>query len=589
MKIHTLPQSEVWKIAAGEVVERPASVVKELTENALDADASTITIAIDGAGKELIRVIDNGCGMCVEDLRACVLPHATSKLHTIDDLWKVSSFGFRGEALASIVAVSRLSIASREADAAHGVQIDFESGREVNEQKVVREVGTELVVRDLFFNTPARRKFLKQDETEWNQLLRVVHALAFAHRTVSFKLIKDGVVVANMPAVAQLKERACQVWDYHVANDLLELRGSDRGIVIEGLVSSPRMVRYGRHGIFIFVNGRNVQNTPFVRSVTKAFGNALPAGKYPFAVLFITVDPTNVDINVHPRKEEVRLTHCGVVERLIEQTVAQILVPALPVMAPIGVLQSRELPISSLGAESQIAAHFSSVVTNDHQRASFPIDGFQSLPSLQLPRVTVDTPQHSPQVIPRLPRQIFNMYILLEQEDSVLLVDQHAAHERILYERMKNKFEQRDGVRLLFPELVELDGERLARILSVKDELERQGFVIDKFGAAQIVIHSAPPGLQGGDLRELILSTAELLVEYETFATDEFRKALSEHMHSHLACKLAIKAGDILSVEQMQRLLSDLAHTENGFKCIHGRPTTYELNKKQIDTWFGRK
>jgi DNA mismatch repair protein MutL len=616
-KIKVLPLSEVWKIAAGEVVERPSSVVKELVENSLDAGATSVTVFIEGAGKKLIRILDNGFGMGAEDAKASVLPHATSKISTVEDLFKVKSFGFRGEALASIVAVSKLTISTKETESDLGVELSFLNGALEKEEAISREPGTDISVADLFLNTPARRKFLKQDETEWNQIQQLIYALAINNKSVHFKLVRDGKQALNSPPVSLLSERLCQVWCSVCPEDFLSIKNESSGITVEGLVTNARSAYYGRHRILVFVNGRFVKNGPFIKSIVKGYSGALPPGKYPTATIFISLEQSNVDINVHPRKEEVRFSSPGKVEKIIEVAVQRALEAEVSDKVSTNDFsyqsqQSKNSEFHKFNNRGEIANEFlpaSATFLDDSDLKVVSevgvLNKFDTLPVQETlleskPFVVADSFEQqmaSPLGVACEPAkarsaivgQIFDTYILVEKEGVLMLVDQHAAHERILYERMKGNFEEREGVRLMFPEMIDVSKEQIHKVMEAKKTLEAQGILLEQFGPTQIVINALPPGLQAKDAKELLFECLSLLEENDDIDSNEIRKIMSEHMHSHLACKTAIKAGDKLSVEQMERVLDDLGDVENRFQCIHGRPTMWEIEKKQIEKWFRRR
>ncbi|MCK4499635.1 DNA mismatch repair endonuclease MutL [Candidatus Babeliales bacterium] len=613
-KIKILPQEEIWKIAAGEVVERPASVVKELVENSLDAGAKTLSIFIEKAGKKLIRIVDNGFGMSCQDIRSCVLPHATSKITCLDDLYTIGSFGFRGEALASVVAVSKLSIQSRELGVETGVLIDFFDKKSV-EESVEMEYGTDVQVKELFFNTPARCKFLKQDETEWNQIQQIVYSFVLGHRGVSFRLYRDGRQILNAPAVKNIEDRACQVWDHRTAQSLIAINESRNGMSVSGAITNARFYRYNRQQIFVFINGRWVKNTSLTSALVKGYQGALPVARFPAACLFFELEPGSVDVNVHPRKEEVRFSHPGKIEVLLKDAVkktleneinkqisdikpaflerveskfiekslhqavgmpTEVMSAAVPSVNASELLHKHEIEYTLPPEDPFIVLQSQSVVQVD-QAAEV-----QSATVFEVQSVAVQQEQ------PRIIGQLFKTYILAEKEYGFILVDQHAAHERILYEKMKSNFEKQNGIKLMFPEVVELDDEKVGLLLKIKEYIEPFGILLEKFGKTQIVVHAAPAGMQSCDVISLIRDVCEFLVNHGYFDSEEFRKALYEHFHSHLACKTAIKAGDLLSVDQMAKLLAELETVENRFQCIHGRPTIWKFEKKEIEKWFRR-
>ncbi|MDQ5940337.1 MAG: mismatch repair protein MutL [Candidatus Dependentiae bacterium] len=372
-KIHLLDPLQAQQIAAGEVVERPANIVKELIENSIDAGATVITVRIEKAGKQLISVTDNGCGMNSLDAARCFARHATSKLTNVDQLTSLETFGFRGEALASIAAVGIVSLTTKEQDEPLlGTKISYHHGLYQGSTEVACPAGTSIVIKDLFGTLPVRKTFLKQDETEWNQIQAVVHGIALTHLNVSFVLYKDGERAIEAPAVTTLKDRITQLWSHTLSAQLTPLTFNDREITVEGLVSLPPYARYGKDLIMFWVNNRLVKNSEIARAITKGYLQSLPPGKYPAAFLAITIDPATVDVNIHPRKEEVRFTKPGVVTTCIQK----------------GITCALEAAVSRLAASP-------AVPRNDGETASLAT----SLPPKSLPFQTSLTGSFGPPVI----------------------------------------------------------------------------------------------------------------------------------------------------------------------------------------------
>lgn len=704
-KIKILSPHEAQKIAAGEVVERPAHVLKELLENGIDAGASLISVYIEDAGKTCIRIVDDGCGMGYDDIKLSVAAHATSKITTVEDLTSVVTYGFRGEALASVAAVSRLTITSRDEELEHAWQVRFEQGDVASELRVPAEQGTDIEVRDLFYNIPARKKFLKQDETEWNQLQQLVHAIALSHLAISFKLYHNDRLVLQAPAVTTLKDRAAQIWGVSTAQQFLNLESSTTGPVqLSGVITSHQAWRYGKHHIFFFVNGRWVKDVELVKSLCKGYNNVLPPGKFPAGVIMLELDPLTIDVNVHPKKEEVRFTKPQVVTNMVTQAVqatlrAQMtttvdLFKANDLTIPvedgsrIGVRDDREVmnesksfysqaknveQIDSYGMDSRLSLHtiasqslpagafgygghggmnrgeleapfeFNSSNNNELDDSSFSkismttgpvipdIDpGSRVFPSDQLVRrIVVDSPDTMPewpkrttpstytnlgnvftqaqpdteqQEVMQMPTrtpagavfsgtlvgQVLNTYLIIDRADGLVLVDQHAAHERILYERMKDRMVARESSLLLFPRVLTLPPEELVALEQFEDVLNDFGIACDRMGLQALAIKAVPLGVAQIDLEDLLRQVAALALEHGHVEAEVVQKLLYEHVHSHLACKRAVKAGDALTKDQMQKLLQDLMTLEKPFICIHGRPTYWQLEKSQLEKFFRR-
>ncbi len=596
-KIKVLPAHEALKIAAGEVIERPAHILKELVENSLDAGALHISVYIDNVGKDLIRVVDDGCGMTADDAKLCFLSHATSKISGLDDLEHIVTFGFRGEALASVAAISNVILITKPRESASddlGVRLECSQGVIAAESPCACPVGTDIQVRDLFFNTPVRKKFLKRDETEWNAIVGVVHAFCFTYPHVHFKLYTHDKCVLNVPPVTTAKERALQLWEHEVANSLMPLRTQDAqqsSVAIHGFISHHNFWRYGRNYLYFFVNNRWIKNADIGKAVLKGYLNVLPPGRFPAALVFISVASTDVDVNIHPKKEEVKFIKPGVVANelttLVKQTLEAHLSSVLQRSHPADVLSSA-LPEPVLSSPRPDSFY-------GHQEFTVPARQFSTTPVWQETIATPlasSVPQQHVAAIPEpsatILGQLFKTYIIIEKDDSVVFVDQHAAHERILYEQFKQRFEQQHGSRLLFPEIIKLLPDDLTHLLSIKESFAVQGVELDQMGSGELVIRSAPPGLKHTSLRELIMEVVHYMHENDDQSVDAFTRNVNEYIHAQMACKRAVKAGDALTIDQMRKLIADLDSVENRFICVHGRPTTWSVAKSEMEKRFKR-
>lgn len=657
-KIKLLPPSEALKIAAGEVVERPANIVKELLENSIDAGATAITLYLEKAGKQSIRIVDNGCGMSPDDAQLCFAPHATSKITSLEDLESINTFGFRGEALASIAAISNVTLITRTASSTNqlGIRIEYTAGQLLKAEPVACPEGTDLTVANLFYNTPVRKKFLKQDTTELNQITALVNAFCLSNPQISFKVLHDNKLVLNAPAVAQGKDRGGQLWDFGFADNLVLLEPiqshPDYPFVLNGYISQPGYYRYGRDLIFFFVNNRWVKNAELAKALLKGYLNVLPQGRFPAAFIFITIDVALVDVNVHPKKEEVRFARPGIVEQLltasVQGTLEKFTTLKLTSMGTPAAHRAMDSTDSRLrqGSDAQaprvgVIEEHNNTFTQHHQEplytgqpSSFAIAGYdpgfgQSDTNTQPQTFEIGHLQHKPfpnhffdqtstpchpelrsgirdsTNLPDLQTsfsqlattdnlegtiigQLFSTYILIEHHDEFIMVDQHAAHERILYEEFAKNFDYKEGTALMFPEIVKLPNHQIERILNEQAFFAHQGIILEQFGPAELVIKTSPPRINNQSLKELILQAAAFIEEHEALEHEEFSRKLNEHMHSHMACKAAVKAGDVLSHQEMQKLITDLAKTEKRFICVHGRPTIWTLNQSVIEKHFKR-
>ncbi len=604
-KIKVLSPHEAQKIAAGEIVERPAHVLKELLENAIDAGATQVSVFIKDAGKQCIRIVDDGCGMSYDDAVLCVASHATSKISSVDELSQITTYGFRGEALASVAAVSRLTITTRNKELDYGWQLRFERGTVSNAQRVAIECGTDLEVRDLFYNIPARKKFLKQDETEWNQLQQLVHAIALSHLNVTFKLFRDDKSVLHAPRAANLQDRVAQLWGVSTAQQFLAVnQGDEKEVRIQGVITSHQAWRYGKHQIFFFVNGRWVKDVELVKALLRGYNNVLPIGKFPAAVIMISIDPAVIDVNVHPKKEEVRFTKPQLVSNAVIQavqatlrvettktisseSVRQIIVDNVSNESGWPRLANRPPAFHQLGNVFESSASGSRFEDNRGMDSKILVPASSVIPGKDLGSRAIPIPASSI-FSGKLIGQILNTYLIVEQADGIVLVDQHAAHERILYERMKDRMVARESSLLIFPQMVALTVDELTALERFEELFLSFGIEGDRVGPQTLAIKAVPLGIAHVDLEELLHQAAALIIEEDHLDPDAISTKLYEHVHSHLACKRAVKAGDVLTHIQMERLLADLLTIEKPFICIHGRPTYWRLGQSELEKFFRR-
>jgi len=595
-KIKIIDPIHAQQIAAGEVIERPANIVKELLENALDAGSSVITIRIEKAGKQLISITDNGCGMSADDAVLCFARHATSKLSTIDDLMHLSTFGFRGEALASIASVAQVTLTTKEhTDQGLGSRIIYTQGVPRSTERIACPSGTTITIEHLFATLPVRKTFLKQDETEWNQIQSIVYGIALTHPSLHITLIKDGQATLIAGSVLSIKERITQLWGHSLTTNLTPVSATERGITITGLTSLPPYARYGKDLIMFWVNNRLVKNSDITRAITKGYLHSLPAGKYPATFLSISLDSHLVDINIHPRKEEVRFTHGGILTTCVQQAITQALESAVshrlhPVPAPIitHMYTPHQAPVSTAQPLPPRGdyEHLSRSIISQQTFHTIP-------PSPSLNTQPAPTREHPQQIASqpfRIIGQLFTTYILIELQEELILIDQHAAHERILYHQYTTTFTGKEGTRLLFPETVVLpSSQTAAMLLEARTFFTDQGIEFEQTGPHHLTISSCPPQLQKESLSSVLLDAADFISTHHALDSTLFRQKLNEHVHSHLACKMAVKAGDTLDTDAMQQLITQLLATPNKFMCVHGRPTMWPVSKHDVEKRFKRR
>lgn len=625
-KIKRLPLHEAQKIAAGEVVDRPANVVKELIENSLDAEATSISVHIEQAGKQLIRVTDNGYGMDEEDALLCFEQHATSKITHVEELQHINTFGFRGEALASIAAVSSITLITKQALAEHGIKLTLKHGTLLNQEIAACTTGTDIAIHNLFENVPARKKFLKTNDTEWRAIVHLVHAFCLDHINVHFKLFHDGRQILNCPATDTLTQRIAQLWDPSVAQSMLPFHAtaSDRSFTIYGAASHHQYYRYDRSSMYIFVNKRWVKNHQLTNALVKGYQNVLPQGRYPAGCLFIDIDPAHVDINIHPRKEEVLFLHPLKVTTVIQSTIKKLLEDHLSAHLKKPVSLAPSLPdghitkqaVSSSQSSSRTFVpfdfdHFFSTATRSlGQQSSITQKSYNfETPTYQKPiitehsKITSDesfetseqekTPEQQTyleqQETYTILGQYNKTYILVEHIDGLFIVDQHAAHERILYELFKHRFHEVATSQLLFPIIITLSEHEVSIIEQHNELFQEHGITVQRFGKNQVSVECIPVHLKNSSLDDLFKQAVSWIDELQNLDNSQLFKALHERLHAQMACKAAIKAGDILTHEKMAQLLKDLDRTQNKLTCPHGRPTGWLLSLYELEKKFKRK
>lgn len=606
-KIKQLSPAEAQKIAAGEVVERPANVVKELIENALDAQATSITLYLENGGKELIRIVDNGCGMDPEDARLSIAHHATSKITTVHDLTTLETFGFRGEALSSVASVSKMTITTKEASAQTGIQLAIEAGTIVNETVVAANTGTDIAIADLFYNVPARKKFLKTKETEWRAIVQLFSAFCLDYPLIHFKLYHDNKQVHNFPSVSDLSMRLAQMYEKALTQHMLSLEGYEEkmNLRIRGAISNPSYYRYDRNHIFIFVNQRWIKNHKLSQALLRGYQKVLQLDKYPVAFLFITLDSEAVDINIHPRKEEVQFLHPRTIESLLEGTVKKRLedycsqnlsrqheVPSLSFFTqtpalytqPIGTLQEPKIlktPVEQAQEEKAFLEMLNKSFSTPPPVAQAPSQ--QTFTQVPLtPQQEVEKPLY------RLIGQAHKTYIIIENQEGLVFIDQHAAHERVMYERLKSHFSQVPQIKLLFPQIVSLSSQDIISFLPSIPLFAQFGLIIEQLSATELVIQETPIFLKNQPLDDLIKQAVGWNYEAQHIEASTLQKTMQEKIHAQISCKAAVKAGDELSSMAIHELLKDLYTTENKLTCPHGRPTLWVVTIQEIEKKFKR-
>jgi len=592
-RIHVLPDAVANQIAAGEVVERPASVVKELVENALDAGATRVQVEVDGGGRQRIRVTDDGVGMGREDALLSLDRHATSKIAEARDLARVSTFGFRGEAIPSIAAVSRMGLETREATEEVGTSLRVVGGKITGVDDFPRQTGTTVEIRNLFFNAPARRKFLKSAAAETRAVSEALTTLSLANPSVAFSLTSGGRTLLDLQAVKDVTTRVGDLWGREVAKTLLPMRGGAERVSLKGLIQRPDAAAPGFRRAYLFVNGRPFRDPGMLRAADRGYRTTLSSGQRPWLFLYFQVQDESVDVNVHPAKLEVRFRNRSMVEALLEETVRSFLAGAessatldtqlapshLEVHEPAGDRRgtAEKLDRRDTPGEAQMAFFMAGAAEPSDQVAGESGGEREDGGSLRPSQVTR----------PRL-WQIHNTYILAETREGLLIIDQHSAHERILFQRLMSAFqdEGQESQRLLFPLTLRLSLAEQKELESLRGLFSRAGFEVEAFGGDTVIVHSVPNPHPYFDAERCLREMLAEMVE----GSDLVRSAKNQHerIATTFACKGAIKAGQHLGQEEMVELFDALFATELPFHDVHGRPTIVRLSKGELERKFGR-
>ena len=645
-------------IAAGEVVERPASVVKELLENAVDAGASKVTVEIKNGGMTYLRVTDNGCGMTREDARTAFLRHATSKLRTAEDLAAIATMGFRGEALAAIASVSRIDLMTKTPGAISGISLMLEAGQIVEEEDAGCPDGTTIIVRDLFYNTPARMKFMKSDPVEGGKVAATVQMQALAHPEVSFTFIRDGKQTLQTPGDGDLKAAVYCVYGRESAR-FVEVSSRWEGYTVRGFVSKPTDSRPSRSLQTFFVNNRPVKSKLLISALEEAYRNQMMVGKFPACVLHLTLPASSVDVNVHPAKTEVKFlsektafdcVHYGVLAALNKtpdrpqvqlkppvQNPEPVLPPKKPMLPadprPIpGVTPPKDLPKPKqdfyLTMTAQEYKNFSTAVSNtpkpepeaakatlqairSERPAPQPIREMPMYPKPEPKPVPAPVPVPMPKPVPipepepvqtvlpepeqevlPMPREIpwrmvgelYKSYIIVEQGNEAFLIDKHAAHERVLFERLRANPRSITSQSLLIPVTVRLRADAAAQLLAKAELLDSLGFELEEFGENTILVRRAPMDISEGDISGALMEMADDLLSGRDADTDTVRDEL---LHT-MACKAAIKAGWKNDEKELLAVVKEVMSREDLKYCPHGRPICITLSKKMLEKQFKR-
>lgn len=576
-RIHLLDRSVAEAIAAGEVIDRPAAAVKELVENSLDAGATKIAVEVLGGGAELIRVVDNGHGMSPGEMAVAFERHATSKLREMDDLLQLTTFGFRGEALASIVAVARVTAISRASGSDRGFELQ-RSGSDVRGPvATAAPVGTSVLARDLFFNVPARREFLRSARSEATACFRVVSEAALGRPDVSFEARTGIRVVVRTPGHSSLAQAVSSIFGAEAAAALLEVHLSDGSVEVTGVLCAPQLSRQTRQSMVVMVNGRRIQHRGLLAAVEGAYRGLLPTDRYPLAVLDVRCDPAGVDVNVHPTKREVRLKD----ERRFFDLVQRACWTALQTAAP----RSLALPAATILADQSGTGSFRE---QSPSGPSFSLTAREAAEHVAGSGERMSTSLREASSW-RYLGQAHNRYLVVETGDGLALLDQHAAHEKVLYAQGLRQLAGDMGEpvlaqALLDPPLIQVPAPLLDALQPARATLARIGFEVEQFGQGTLRCTAVPPQLRLSELESVLLEALEAWED-----RDATEAALGHRLAASVACHSAVRFGDQMARVEVDALLRDLAGTEGGITCPHGRPAVLLLSEDQLLTAFHRR
>lgn len=602
--IKQLSETTINRIAAGEVVERPASVVKELVENAIDAGATKIDITLEAAGKNLIIISDNGCGISKDDLPLAIQRHTTSKLNE-DDIMDISSFGFRGEALPSIGSVARMQITSKALGHDGAFAIDIEGGNVSETYQAAHIGGTEVVIRDLFFATPARLKFLRSDRSEYSACLDIIKKIAMAHPSCSFSVKHNDKVTLKLKSANSQEERIAEILGEEFLRNSAPLSIMRDDVAINGFISIPTYNRATSEDQYLFINNRPVKDKLIAAALKVAYQDFLARDRFPVAAIFITTNPHFVDVNVHPAKTEVRFRDAqlmrGVLIGAIKDALGNVSHKVSDTTGS-AMIQSFNRQTHEATKQGNYADSFSDYARSTYENSykAYRPETKYYYPSSHSKLIdtephfkTEEAQERESSNIQNFPlgaacAQLHETYIISQTNDSIIITDQHAAHERLTYEKLKEQMAKNDvpTQRILVPEIVELPDEKRATALrEKKEELAKMGLVFEIFGEKSVVVNELPQIIGDVDIKQLINDIADNLIE---IGEDSALSGIIEHVTETYSCHHSIRAGRKLSIYEMNHLLREMEKTPFSGQCNHGRPTYIELKLKDIERLFGR-
>lgn len=609
--IEVLDQKTINQIAAGEVIERPMAVVKELMDNSLDAGATAITVEIKEGGISFIRITDNGAGIAKKEIPTAFLRHATSKIRTTEDLLSVTSLGFRGEALSSIAAVAQVELVTKQTDEIVGTRYEIHGGKEIVHEEVGCPEGTTFIVRNLFYNTPARRKFLKTKTTEGNYIHELVQRYSLAHSDIRFSLIMDGKNKLQTSGDGQVKTNIFYNYGADITRELLPVRNEAHGMKLEGFIGKPILSRGNRALMNYFVNGRYIKSPVITSAIEQGYKGFLMNHRYPFVTLMLTIDSGCIDVNVHPTKMEVRFTNQQEVYDLFSQTIHDALKQSslIPEVSFEPELQKKKEPaVPKTVSEEKAPEPFETVreeqfslgkkaVEDPHLKTEERTAGLKQAPfSKPQPNILKEEFKQmdwseNEEVLPDVPvfrmiGQVFDTYWLVEYEKELLIIDQHAAHEKVLYERLMAALREKKGLTqmLAAPLVVSLSGREIEVLEQHKEVFEELGFRLESFGDREFLITGVPADFLNLAPKELFLELLDSLLTEHTRIKPEL---ILDHCAT-MACKAAVKGNQSMSYAEAKKLIEQMLQMDQPYHCPHGRPTTISMSKYEFEKKFKR-
>ena len=618
--IHLLDEKTINQIAAGEVVERPVNAVKEMVENSVDANASEIEVEIADGGITYIRVTDNGGGMDKEDAEMSIIRHATSKISTVDNIFHISSLGFRGEALASIAAVSKCTLTTRQKDNSEGIQLDIESGKITDSKIVGAPVGTTIEVRELFYNVPARKKFLKTERTEAGRINTIIGKMALSHPTIAFRLINNGRVVIETPGNGRLLDAVTSLYGIDVSNEMFTVEHSSDMYFLDGMISKPSLLKSSRQYQTIIVNHRIVESPLISKAIDNAYHSLLPKTGYPVCIIKLTVPPESIDINVHPQKREIkfedekeifRLVYHAVLKTLTAQSEAAEIATEITYTPKHESVDEKDINIKNFENNyystkkgndfvnlywKDATDTYNNKTQENHYEKRNEYNPENDLKKIYSENSILENFQNNEKQSERLFEdikkeelviplgQVANCFIICVKGKELFIIDQHAAHERVRYDKLAEHAESIPVQNILIPRLITMDKQDIELFEERRKDIERLGIIFEQAGIDVIRITGAPEDFSESDMERVI---HDLLIAFNS-QSEPSPETLRHRMMAYAACRGAIKAGDVLNIRQMKELISDLFMTSRPFVCPHGRPTIIKFTPEELGKLFKR-